>query len=175
MILIRTVQTVFMLFVLAIPLCVQAQTVATLGNYTISSKEFIWVYKKNKQKKAILGYVQLAQFLEQYIDFKLKVLEAKALALDKDTAYLAEVENFERILRAKYKNKSGDLEYTVNEFKEGVLMFNVSEKKIWGTEQSGKRLSVEDLEILEKNWIAELRKRYSVNINEQELIKLSKY
>lgn len=175
MTLLKTIQTAIVPVIVALPLYVQAQSVAHIGEYGISTKEFIWVFKKNHAKKSDLTYANLTQYLDLYVDFKLKVLEAKRLGFDKDTAFVNEVSNFEKILRGKYGNRHKDLDLMINEYKEGVLMFNISEQKVWSANSKDVQVSEEQIEKLEKQWIADLRNRYTVRKDEGELNKLTKY
>jgi hypothetical protein len=177
-----------------------AQNVASVNGKSISSKEFMWVYKKNHAGIASASYQDLAAYLDLYINFKLKVVDAKAINLDADTAYKKEINGYENALKAQKKTSPKNIEYDfiMNEYREGVLMFNVSEKKIWSKIQdnetqlqdfynkntrdySGKNLDdirgqviVDYQQYLETEWIKLLRAKYSVRVNNDELKKLAK-
>lgn len=160
----------------------------------------MWVYKKNHGGVAHASYADLAAYLNLYINFKLKVLDARAIGLDADTAYKAEINGYERALKAQKKASPKNLEYAfiMNEYREGVLMFNISEKKIWGKawdnenklrdfynanisnyanksfdEARGQVISDYQQE-LENEWIKILRSKYTVKINDEELRHLAK-
>ncbi|WP_233165757.1 hypothetical protein [Pedobacter sp. ASV12] len=160
----------------------------------------MWVYKKNHAGVASASYQDLAAYLNLYINFKLKVMDAKAMGLDADTAYKKEINGYEDALKAQRKTSPKNIEYNfiMNEYREGVLMFNVSEKKIWSKVQddeaqihnfysknagnyAGK--SFEDVrgqviadyqQSLEDQWIKSLRAKYTVKVNDDELRKLAK-
>ncbi|WP_461788162.1 hypothetical protein [Pedobacter sp.] len=177
-----------------------AQNVATINGIPISSKEFYWVYKKNHTGEDAASLKELASYLDLYINFKLKVAEAKALGLDKDDAYQQEIAGYESALKAQQKIASDTPEYSyiMNEYREGVLMFNVCEQKIWGKVQEddeklktyfashsknyeGKQFDeirgqvVGDYQQqLEADWIASLRTKYKIKINQSELKKMAK-
>ncbi|MDQ7948579.1 MAG: hypothetical protein REI78_11145 [Pedobacter sp.] len=176
-----------------------AQNVAVVNGKSISSKEFMWVYKKNHAGITNASYQELANYLDLYINFKLKVLDAKAMNLDADTAYKKEVNGYETALKAQKKTaKNLAYDFIINEYREGVLMFNVSEKKIWSNvvdheqevrdyyqKNSAKYMgkNFEDVQgqvvadyqqQLEADWIKALRAKYSIKINEDELKKLAK-
>lgn len=176
-----------------------AQNVATINSKPISSKEFLWAYKKSHNGNTATDYNTLANYLNLYINFKLKVLDAKDMGLDKNSNYLEEVKTYESALaeRKKANNKSKEQDYLLNEYREGVLMFNVSEHKIWSKAQDdeeaissfyqtnkqnyNKPLSeikgdvVADYQQkLEDNWLNSLKQKYQVKINENELRKLVK-
>jgi hypothetical protein len=177
-----------------------AQNVATVNGKSISSKEFMWVYKKNHAGIANATYQELANYLTLYINFKLKVIDARAQNLDADTAYKKEINGYEKMLKAQKKTASKNFEYDfiMNEYREGVLMFNISEIKIWSkvleNEQvirdryknlslnySGKSFEEAQAQViadyqqeLENAWIKTLRAKYTVKVNEEELKKLAK-
>ncbi|RZL10356.1 MAG: hypothetical protein EOO89_21065 [Pedobacter sp.] len=152
-----------------------AQNVALVSNVPIPAKEFLWVYKKNNTAGTQSSFEDMSSYLNLYINFKLKVLDAKALKMDRDTGYLNEVKNYESIIKAKIRVRGKDeLKYIINEYREGVLMFNISEKKVWTVNRSvtSGAMTEEEQKQLEKEWIEELKKKYPVKIYEDELKKL---
>ncbi|WP_316831359.1 hypothetical protein [Pedobacter aquatilis] len=176
-----------------------AQNVASISNKPLSSKEFMWAYKKSHNGNTSSNYNDLLAYLNLYINFKLKVLDAREMGMDKQTDYQDEVKTYENALETHKKvNSSGkEHDYLLNEYKEGVLMFNISEQKIWSKAQDdepgladfytknkqnyNKPLDeirgevIADYQIkLEENWLGSLREKYSVKINENELRKLAK-
>jgi len=176
------------------------QNVALINGKPLSSKEFRWFYKKNHAGNASVSYKDLEVYLNLYIDFKLKVLDAKELELDKDTAYLAEVTDYEQSLNTQKRISKSKPEYTfmMNEYREAVLMFNLTEKKIWEKAQNEEtellayynshkdayaQGSFEDVkgqvitdyqQNLELEWVSFLRKKYPVKIYPDEIRKLAK-
>ena len=60
-----------------------AQNVASVNGKSISSKEFMWVYKKNHSGVTTAQHKDLAAYLDLYINFKLKVLDARGMGLEK--------------------------------------------------------------------------------------------
>lgn len=146
-----------------------AQNVATINGKPITNKEFIWFYQKNHKGSSAVSAQDLADYLNQYINFKLKVLDARELGLDADTAYLAEIKNYEASLEAQKRaaNTSKTHAMVVNEYKEAALLFNISELKVWSKDK-------DDQDRIEKEWIDALRKKYTVKINPNELKKLVK-
>jgi hypothetical protein len=176
-----------------------AQNVAIVNGKSISSKEFMWVFKKNHAGVTNASYEELANYLTLYINFKLKVMDAKAMNLDADTAYKKEMSGYEATLKAQKKMAAKKMEYDfiMNEYREGVLMFNISEKKIWSkvldnegeirnyynkhaASYSGSFDEIQGQVIadyqqeLEREWLKTLRAKYTVKINEDELKKLAK-
>jgi hypothetical protein len=177
-----------------------AQNVAIVNGKPLSSKEFMWFYKKNHAGNANVSLTDLEAYLNLYIDFKLKVLDAKEMGLDKDTAYLAEVNEYELSLGKQKRISRSKPEYAFmkNEYRDAVLMFNLTEQKIWDKAQNGEvelrvfyeehkskypqglyedvkgQIITDYQQSLENQWIAELRKKYPVRINEEEIRKLAK-
>ncbi|WP_231427226.1 MULTISPECIES: hypothetical protein [Pedobacter] len=176
-----------------------AQNVAAINGKSISAKEFLWAYKKSHNGTISADYDNLQSYLNLYINFKLKVLDAREMGLDKNPVYQEEVKTYETAL-ANHKKANAthkDHDFLLTEYKEGVLMFNVSEQKIWNKAQDdeqaitsfyaknqqnyNKPLSeikgqvVADYQqILEENWINGLRQKHQIKINENELKKLAK-
>jgi hypothetical protein len=177
-----------------------AQNIASVNGKSITSKEFMWVYKKNHANNLNSGYQELIDYLNLYINFKLKVLDARANGLDTDTAYKAEIKGYESALKAQKKTTphGKDYEFIMNEYREGVLMFNISEKHIWNKvtdnedelkdyylknkasydgkdfEESKGQVLLDYQKSLENEWITSLRAKYIVKINEDEVKKLAK-
>ncbi|RZK55258.1 MAG: hypothetical protein EOO91_14420 [Pedobacter sp.] len=177
-----------------------AQNVASVNGKSISAKEFMWVYKKSHAGVANASYQELNAYLNLYINFKLKVVDAKAMNLDADTAYKKEINGYESALKSQKKTSPKNIEYNfiMNEYREGVLMFNVSEKKIWSKVQDNETQILEFYnkntslyagktfdevrgqvvadyqQYLENEWIKTLRAKYNVKINDDELKKLAK-
>ena len=160
----------------------------------------MWVYKKNHAGNTNASEQELAAYLDMYINFKLKVLDAKAHNLDADTAYKKEINGYENTLKVQKKKspKNETYDFIMNEYREGVLMFNISEKKIWSKVQdneakllefynknaavyAGKSfyevrgLVINDYQQhLEEEWIKTLRAKYNIKVNTDELKKLAK-
>ena len=159
----------------------------------------MWAYKKSHNGSITADYNDLLAYLNLYINFKLKVLDAREMGLDKDTNYQEEIKSYNDALEAHRKviRSDKDRDYLLNEYKEGVLMFNVSELKIWdkaqGDEQAITAFYNENKQYynkpfnevkgdviadyqqkLEESWLKNLREKYPIKINENELRKLAK-
>ena len=176
-----------------------AQNVATVNGKPVSTKEFIWAYKKSHNGSVSADYAALASYLNLYLNFKLKVLDAREMGLDKNPFYQEEIKTYETALDAHKKtsvnNKNHD--FLLNEYREGVLMFNVSEQKIWSRAQDDEQ-AVKDFyhqhkkdyqaplseirgqviadyqQNLEEDWLSSLKQKYQIKVNENELRKLAK-
>ncbi|WP_316842892.1 hypothetical protein [Pedobacter gandavensis] len=176
-----------------------AQNVASINGKAVSSKEFMWVYKKTHTGTANGAFKELEDYLNLYLDFKLKVLDAIEMGFDRDTAYLSEIKDYETALAHKRTSiPKATYSMVINEYKNAVLMFNVSEIKVWdkaqndahqlrnfyernqslygdGSFEEQKGLVIADYQrALEKEWVSKLRERYQVKVNEAELRKLAK-
>ena len=99
----------FLSFCLALPVLAQNTSediLFTIENEPVYASEFIRVYNKNldlvkdETQKDIDGYLKL------FINYKLKLKEAKALGLDKKTSYLREFESYKKQLSKNYLNDS---------------------------------------------------------------------
>lgn len=159
----------------------------------------MWAYKKSHNGSTSATYGDLLNYLKQYINFKLKVLDAKEMGLDKKPSYKEEVKTYETTLKTHNKVNYGkkDVEYLLNEYREGVLMFNISEQKIWNKAQEDEQAIndfytlhktnydkplteirgqvIADYQLsLEEDWIKKLKEKYNIKINENELNKLAK-
>ncbi|MGY4383803.1 hypothetical protein ACVWYN_000822 [Pedobacter sp. UYP24] len=148
-----------------------AQHVAIVNGKAIEEKEFMWFYKKNHAGNNNVSYQDLLAYLNLYIDFKLKVLDAEALEMDKDTAYVKEIKNYENTLneQKRVSKRSPEFAFLINEYKEAVLMFNISEKKIWNAAQDD---NIQQK--LETEWVSELRKKYQVKIYQEQIRKMAR-
>ncbi len=176
-----------------------AQNVAVINAKPVSAKEFLWAYKKSHNGSISADYNDLASYLNLYINFKLKVLDAREMGLDKNPVYQEEIKTYETALEAHKKNSgiNKNHDFLLNEYREGVLMFNVSEQKIWSKvqedeqgiidfyQQNKKDYNAPLNEIkgqviadyqqnLEENWLKGLKQKYQIKVNENELKKLAK-
>lgn len=176
-----------------------AQNVAVVNGKSISTKEFMWAYKKSHNGNVSAAFDTLQAYLNLYINFKLKVLDAREMGLDKNASYQDEIKTYEDALTTHKKvgASNKDRDFLLNEYREGVLMFNVSEQKIWNKAQEdeqaindfytknqqkyNKPLSevrgevIADYQLsLEEKWLKGLKQKYQIKINENELKKLAK-
>jgi hypothetical protein len=176
-----------------------AQNVAVVNGKSISAREFMWAYKKSHNGNISAAYDTLQAYLNLYINFKLKVLDARDMGLDKSAGYQEEIKTYEDALTTHKKVGGGskDRDFLLNEYREGVLMFNVSEQKIWNKAQEdeaaindfytknqqkyNKPLNevrgevIADYQLsLEDKWLKSLKQKYQVRVNENELKKLAR-
>ena len=94
----------------------QAQTSAdqvlmTVAGKNITKSEFEAIYHKNNNKSASADSKSLQDYLELFINFKLKVREAEELGLDTVAAFKNELEGYRKQLAAPYltENEVNDM------------------------------------------------------------------
>ena len=77
-----------------------AQTLVTVGPAEVSVPEFLWLYNKGsgveRSEKAIRDYLDL------YINFRLKVLDAESLGMHKEQAFIDELSGYRNRLADRY-------------------------------------------------------------------------
>lgn len=77
-------------------------TVATIDDHLISSSELLYAFKKNRSETEELHIDSLKAYLDNYINFKLKVLEAKALGYDTVESFRIELQGYLDQIRKPY-------------------------------------------------------------------------
>ena len=93
-----------MIFALFIGTGVFAQTspvLLSIGNEEISLEEFERIYRKNNNESS-LNRQDPGDYLELFINFKLKVKEAEALGMDTTTKFMNELEGYRKQLAKPY-------------------------------------------------------------------------
>ncbi|MCK9269026.1 MAG: peptidylprolyl isomerase [Bacteroidales bacterium] len=74
----------------------------TIGNEKISADEFLAIYKKNNVDGEVLDKKSLEEYLELFINFKLKVKEAETLGLDTAASFKNELKGYRDQLAKPY-------------------------------------------------------------------------
>ncbi|QOI96986.1 MAG: peptidylprolyl isomerase [Flammeovirgaceae bacterium] len=78
-----------------------------INNHPVSSDEFIYIYRKNHpDKRTEYTKEKINQYLELYINFKLKVEEARARGMDTTATFLREFNTYRDELRKPYLPES---------------------------------------------------------------------
>ena len=98
---------VFLALIASATLTVNAQTATdpvlmTIAGKNISKAEFEAIYHKNNTKSATVDSKSLDDYMQLFINFKLKVKEAEALGLDTAAAFKNELEGYRKQLAAPY-------------------------------------------------------------------------
>lgn len=96
----------------------------TIADEDVTSAEFLAVYKKNNVEGEVLDKKSMDEYLDLYINFKLKVKEAEALGLDTVRSFIHELKGYRdqlakpyfvdeevnaQLLREAYNRKKKDL------------------------------------------------------------------
>ena len=139
-------------------------TLLTIANTPVSANEFVRVYNKNLNLVQDDSQKEIDSYLELFINYKLKLTEAKALRYDKDPVYLKEFQSYKNQLTQSYltdKNVTDDLireayDRTTNEVKAQHILILLDEVEIDSlvayskVEAYRERLVNEDFESLKK-------------------------
>ncbi|WP_299118053.1 peptidylprolyl isomerase [uncultured Winogradskyella sp.] len=91
-----------LLLCLNVAIAQKQQTLLTIDNEAISSDEFMKLYNKNLDLVKDESQKQLDNYLELFVNYKLKLKEAVSLGLDKDENYKREFENYKKQLTKNY-------------------------------------------------------------------------
>lgn len=86
-----------------------------VNNDSITSEEFLKVYSKNLDLVKDEDQKDLDNYLELFIEYQLKLNEARRLGLDRDQTYLKEFDNYKRQLTRSYIAESKVTEDLVKE------------------------------------------------------------
>jgi peptidyl-prolyl cis-trans isomerase SurA len=78
------------------------KTLISIGQEDITVKEFIDVFKKNNLNNEILDKKSLEEYLDLYVNFRLKVAEAKAMKMDTNKAFIEELAGYRTQLSKPY-------------------------------------------------------------------------
>jgi peptidyl-prolyl cis-trans isomerase SurA len=89
----------------------------TIGKENVTKKEFEYVFKKNNNKNASKpDEKSLREYLDLYINFKLKVIEAKSLGMDTVNSFVKELAGYRKQLAAPYLTDKEVNEKLINNF-----------------------------------------------------------
>lgn len=92
----------FSLFLsIGVALSAQAQVVLTIEGEDVSQKEFLSIYAKNNPNPDVSD-AALDEYMELFINYKLKVLEAKERGMDTVPSFLNELKGYRRQLAKPY-------------------------------------------------------------------------
>lgn len=80
----------------------EKKTLLTIGDKDITAKEFIDTYKKNNINSDVVDKKTVEEYLDLFIDFKLKVVEAEALKLDTNPSFKKELYGYRQQLAKPY-------------------------------------------------------------------------
>ena len=108
------------LFLMMMPSLLTAQsyakkTLITIGDKEISAREFMNTYEKNNVKTDVIDKKNVDEYLDLYIDFKLKVTEAEVLKMDTMPSFVKELKNYRDQLAKPYFSNDDITEELVKE------------------------------------------------------------
>lgn len=78
------------------------KVLVTIGNEDVTVKEFMDVFHKNNMNNELLDKKSLEEYLDLYINFRLKVAEAKSLKMDTNSAFVTELAGYRKQLSKPY-------------------------------------------------------------------------
>ena len=78
------------------------QALFTIKNQPVTAEEFIYIYKKNHPSKEDYSDKKIDDYLNLFINFKLKVAEAKQRGIDTTSAFIKEYSSYKEELRKPY-------------------------------------------------------------------------
>lgn len=90
-----------------LPMAVSAQswkskTMMTIGDRDITAGEFMGIYEKNNVMGEVLDKKTVDEYLDLFVDFKLKVIEAESLGMDTITKFKKEFKSYRTQLAKPY-------------------------------------------------------------------------
>lgn len=80
---------------------INSQTVLTVGTEEVSLSDFEHIYRKNN-KDSVTTEEALNEYMELFVKFKLKVIEAESLGMDEDTEFVKELNGYRKQLARPY-------------------------------------------------------------------------
>lgn len=92
-----------------------SQTLFTYGNKVVSKNEFVAAFNKNRNNSEEDPRTTINDYLNLYINYKLKLQAAYDAGLDKDPALQSELENFAFQLAEKKINEEAQIEKLIAE------------------------------------------------------------
>jgi peptidyl-prolyl cis-trans isomerase SurA len=93
----------------------KSKTLITLGDRNISAGEFMEVYEKNNVKSDVIDKKSVDEYLDMYINFKLKVIEAENLEMDTLPKFVKEYKGYRDQLSKPYFSSEAATEKLIHE------------------------------------------------------------
>lgn len=127
------------LSLMATPSFAQKDVLIEIGNKKITVDEFTRVYNKNNKQLSDDSEVKTpAEYLDMFVDFKLKVIEAESLGMDTAKSFVNELSGYRRELAQPYLS---DVKYSeellhdtyfrlINEVNASHILINVAEDAV---------------------------------------------
>jgi len=80
----------------------RSKTIVTIDGTPVSTSDFLYVYNKNNLNDNPVTRKEIRDYLDLFINFKLKVREAETLGLHKDSSFIEELEGYRKQLANPY-------------------------------------------------------------------------
>jgi peptidyl-prolyl cis-trans isomerase SurA len=94
----------------------KTEVLFTVNKTPVSSDEFVYLYKKNHQNKPEdFTEVKINEYLNLFINFKLKVAEARTLGMDTTAKFSKEFKTYREDLKKPYRAEPDALERLTKE------------------------------------------------------------
>ncbi len=94
---------------------VDKEIIMTIGDRKITAAEFKWIYNKNNTGEGILDKKTVDEYLELFVNFKLKVIEAENLGLDTMPSFIKELNGYRNQLVKPYLTDNETTEELIRE------------------------------------------------------------
>lgn len=120
------------------------RSVITIDGRDVTVEEFRYLYAKNQTESSTVSSPR--EYARLYALFKMKVMEAEACGIDTTMSFKNELESY-------YASIPTDDTRLRNEYREGMLLFEISNRKVW-------QKSVNDVDGLANHFDAN-RKNYT--------------
>lgn len=171
----------------------------TINGKDVHQSEFEYLYNKNRLQQA--EPQSFDEYLDMFVVFKLKVADAEAAGIHNTEAFRNEYEGYCAELALPYEDAPSNPDYRnlINEYRDGMLLFEISNRKVWepaSTDKAGleeffrshhanyqcdnpaemsamrNQIILDYQQELENKWVAELRCKYSVTIDKKLIERL---
>ncbi len=90
------------LLLFSLTISAQEKTLVDIGNKKISKNEFVKIYTKNNSTEISNNVKSVDEYLDLFVNFKLKVIAAEEMGLDTVSSYLSELNKYTQQLANPY-------------------------------------------------------------------------
>ncbi len=80
----------------------QEKTLLEIDDEKVTVDEFLHIYKKNNSQKDAMAYEAMKEYMELFVNFKLKVHEAQVLGMDTTKSFIQELSGYRSQLAQPY-------------------------------------------------------------------------
>lgn len=101
----KKIQLLFVALISILSVNAQNETILTIAGEAVTKSEFEYVFKKNNTDESITQE-ELNEYMELFINYKLKVKEAEDLGLDTVPTFVKELDGYRNQLAAPYLTNS---------------------------------------------------------------------